>query len=113
MGMPKIDRRSRKKPLCYDPGRKKFIFYREITSGKEKIFPLEKLSPEEKKMLVVERQQKGPDYTLRSISGRPYSRDEVVKAILAGEEVGRMTVEAEVSMLKDLLREIEKNLLSE
>jgi len=111
--MPKIDRRNLKKPLCYDPQRKKFIFYREIAAGREPIIMPELLTPEEQKLLVAERQRKGPDYTLRSISGRPYTRDEVVEAILTGTELGRMAVEAEVSMLKELLREIEKNLLSE
>jgi hypothetical protein len=111
MSLSKIDRRNLRKPLCYDPQRKKFIFLREIASGKEKIVPLEKLSPEELKMLVVERQLKGPDYIIQAISGMPYTRDDVVKSILIGDDVGKMTFEAELSMLKDLLREIENNLM--
>ena len=110
MPLPKIERRNLRKPLCYDPQRKKFITYREITSGKEEIVPLEKLSHEEKKMLVVERQLKGPDYTMQSMSGMPYTRDDVVNSILKNDEVGKMTMEAELSMLKDLLHEIGKNL---
>lgn len=110
MALPKIDRHNLRKPLCYDPRRKKFITYREITTGKEKIVPLEKLSQEEMKMLVVERQLKGPDYTMQAISGMPYTRDDVVKSILKEDEVGQMTMEAELSMLKELLHQIEKNL---
>ena len=110
MAFPKIDPSNLRKPLCYDPLRKKFITYREIVSGKEKIVPLDKLTPDEKKMLVVERQIKGPDYTMQSMSGMPYTRDDVVKSILKNDELGKMTVEAELSMLKDLLQEIEKNL---
>jgi hypothetical protein len=110
MALPKIDRRNLRKPLCYDPRRKKFITFREITTGKEKIVPLEKLSQEEMKMLVVERQLKGPDYTMQAISGMPYTRDDVVKSILKEDEVGQMTMEAELSMLKELLHQIEKNL---
>ena len=110
MALPKIDRHNLRKQLCYDPRRKKFITYREITTGKEKIVPLEKLSQEEMKMLVVERQLKGPDYTMQAISGMPYTRDDVVKSILKEDEVGQMTMEAELSMLKELLHQIEKNL---
>lgn len=110
MALPKIDRHNLRKPLCYDPRRKKFITFREITTGKEKIVPLEKLSQEEMKMLVVERQLKGPDYTMQAISGMPYTRDDVVKSILKEDEVGQMTMEAELSMLKELLHQIEKNL---
>jgi len=43
MPMPKLDDESRKKPICYDPGRKKFIYFDEIVSGKEKIIPIESL----------------------------------------------------------------------
>jgi len=108
--MPKINPGNLKQPLCYDPERKKFILFREITSGKEKIVPIEKLSPGELKLLVLERQKKGPDYTIQTISGLPYTRDDIVQAILRDEEIGKMTVEAEVSMLKDLLQTIRKHL---
>jgi hypothetical protein len=110
MTLPKIDSRTQKKPLCYDPGRKKFIFYNEITSGKEKIIPVEKLDLSDKKLLIVERQKKGPDYTIQAISGIPYTRDDVVRAILRDEDLGKMTMEADLSMLKDLLNEIQRNL---
>jgi hypothetical protein len=110
--LPKIDSRNRDKPLCYDPQRKKFILFNEITSGKEKIIPLEKLSFSDKKLLIVERQKKGPDYTIQPISGIPYTRDMVVSSILRDEELGKMTMEADLSMLKDLLIEIQRNLLA-
>jgi len=108
--MPKIDRLNQKRPLCYDPRRKKFIFYRDITSGKEKIIPIGNLSPDDKKLLVMERQKTGPDYRMQTISGRSYTRDDVVEAIKKNDEIGKMTVEAEVSMLEDLLNEIQRNL---
>ena len=69
MGMPVLEPRSRKQPLCYDPRRKKFIFFGDITSGAEKIIPVESLSADEAKLLVIERQKTGPDYTMQSISG--------------------------------------------
>ncbi len=111
MTMPRINPGNLKQPLCYDPERKKFILFREIASGKEKIVPIEKLSPGELKLLILERQRKGPDYTIQAVSGPPYTRDDIVQAILRDEEIGKMTVEAEISMLKDLLQTIRKNLV--
>lgn len=110
MPLPKIDKANLKKPLSYDPKRKKFIYFDDIVSGKEKIIPVESLSDEELKTLVVKRQRAGPDYTVQAISGPPMSRDDVVRAIQQDEPFGRVTIAAEKSYLQDLLSEIERNL---
>ena len=110
MPMPKIGEKDLKKPLCYDPARKKFIFFDEIVSGKEKIVPIGTLSADDMKKLVIERHRAGPDYTIQAISGAPMSRDDVIEAIDRDESFGKVTVEAEQAYLKVLLSEIEKNL---
>jgi hypothetical protein len=110
MGMPKIEGPDRKKPLCYDPGRKKYITFDEIISGNEQIVPLELLSEEDRKQLVVERQRRGPDYKMQPMSGPMMTRDNVVEAIIRDEPIGRATVEAELSYLRDLLSQIKKAL---
>ena len=108
MDMPKIAGPDRKKPLCYDPKRGKFITFDEIISGLEKIVPLDSLSSEDLTNLVVERQRVGPDYRGQAMSGSLMSRDDVVKAILRDEPFGRATVEADISHLRDLLSQIEE-----
>jgi hypothetical protein len=97
------------KPVCYDPSRKKFIYYDEITSGKENIIPLDTLSEDDIKKLVIERQKAGPDYRVQAISGPPYSRDEVIQAIEQNDPFGLVTVAAEISYLKGLLISLGKN----
>lgn len=108
MGMPKIEGPDRKKPLCYDPERGKFITYDEILSGREQIVPLERLSAEDLKRLVIERQRVGPDYRAQAMSGPLMSRDDVVEAILRDEPFGLATVEADFSHLRDLLAQIKE-----
>jgi hypothetical protein len=110
MPMPKIDEANRKKPLCYDPTREKFILYDEIVSGEERIVDIDTLSEDDLKKLIAERHRKGPDYTVRAISGPPMSRNDVTAAIEKSEQFGIMTVQAEKSYLRDLLKEIRKNL---
>jgi hypothetical protein len=100
---------NKNKPLCYDPARKKFIFYDEIVSGKENIIPLDTLSENDLKKLVIERHRTGPDYKVQAISGPPYSRDEVIQAIKQNEPFGLVTVAAEISYLKGLLISLGKN----
>ena len=108
--MPEIDALHRKKPLCYDPARQEFIFFDEIVSGQKNIVPVETLSKADLKKLVIERQRSGPDYKVQAISGPLYTRDDVVRAIEQDEPFGQVTLEAEVSYLRDLLNEIEQNL---
>ena len=107
MGMPKIEGPDRKKPLCYDPERSKFITFEEILSGAEQIVPLDRLSTEDLTRLVIKRQRTGPNYRVQVMSGSLMSRDDVVKAILRDEPFGRATVEADLSHLRDLLTQIE------
>ncbi|MHC4642269.1 MAG: hypothetical protein ACYS32_11540 [Planctomycetota bacterium] len=110
MDMPKIEGPNRKKPLCYDPERSKFITFDEILSGTEQIIPLERLSAEDLKRLVIERQRVGPDYKAQAMSGPLMSRDDVVEAILRDEPFGLATVEADLSHLRDLLGQIKQAL---
>lgn len=110
MALPKIDKMNINKPLCYDAKREKFISFEEITSHKEEIINIDTLPYDDRKILIIERLRRGPDFTMQSLSGMPLTRDDVVNAIINDEEIGKMCVEAEVSMLKDLLKEIATNL---
>jgi hypothetical protein len=110
MSMPQIEGPDRKKPLCYDPERAKFITFDEIISGTEQIVPLESLNEEDRKKLIIERQRVGPDYKVQAMSGPLMSRDDVVKAIQRGEPFGLATIEADSSHLRDLLAQIRENL---
>jgi hypothetical protein len=110
MPMPRIDEANRRKPLCYDPSRKKFIYFDEIVSRKEPIVPMEVLSDEDFRKLVIERQRAGPDYKVQAISGPLHTRDDVIRAIERNEPFGRATLKAERSALRDLLAEIQRNL---
>ena len=111
MSMPEMDEQSRKRPLCYDLLREKFIRFDDIVSGEEKIISVDSLSDDDLKKLVIKRWQALPkDTTVQAISGPPFSRDDVIQAIEQDEPFGRMTLEAERSYLRDLLKEIRRNL---
>jgi hypothetical protein len=108
--LPEITGPDRQKPLCYDPERDKFIYFDDIITGKEKIVPLDKLNHEQLKKLVIERNQAGPDYTMQVLSGLKYTRDDVIKEIRKQSDFGKMSMQAEVSYLSDLLRQIDEAL---
>ncbi len=111
MPMPQMDDESRKRPISYDPEHGTFISFDDVVSGKQKIVPLDALSNDDLKTLVIERWRVLPeDTTVRAISGKPLSRDDVIRAIEKGEPFGQITLEAEKSYLRDLLNEIEQNL---
>jgi hypothetical protein len=110
MSMPVIDGLNRKKPLCYDPSRKRFIYFDDILSGQQAIVLPSSLSVEDKKRLVIERHRVGPDYAGQAMSGPLMNRNDMVRAIERDEEIGRTAVAAEVSYLVELLAEIKRNL---
>jgi hypothetical protein len=111
MPMPDIDEANRKKPLSYDPSRKKYIYFDDIVSRRAPVILPSTLSKADQKKLVIERQIAGPDYTTQAISGPPMKRDDVVKAIRTNQEYGKITVEAEITYLGGLLEEIKRNLV--
>ena len=90
MPMPKMGAEGRRRPLCYDPQREKYISFDDIVLGREKIVPIEGLSEEDFKKLVIRRWQSLPEEkTVQSISGPPYSRDDVIRAIEQDEPFGK------------------------
>jgi hypothetical protein len=110
MSMPVIDEANRRKPLSYDPLRKKFIYFDEILSRQEAIVFPSTLSEADRQRLVIERQVRGPDYATQAISGPLMRRNDMVRAIENGDAMGKTMVEAEISYLDELLAEIARNL---
>ncbi len=107
MSMPKMDEQSRKRPISYDPSRDKFILYDDVISGKEKIVPVESLSEEDLKKLVIRRYQVlEEDNVVQPMSGPRYKPADVIRAIQQNEPFGKMTVQAETAYLKHLLEQI-------
>jgi hypothetical protein len=110
MALPQIDEINRKKPLCYDPSRQNFIYYDEILTKKEPDILPSTLAETDKKKLIVERLQKGPDFKTQSISGPLMNRNDVIKSIKNNEKYGVVFVEAEISYLDELLKQIRQYL---
>lgn len=108
--LPKIEGPARNKPVSYDPLRDKFILFDDILSGKEKIVPVENLSYEQQKKLVLERNRVSPEYTIGTITGGIYPKKEVIVGIEGDTELGKTTVRAEISYLSELLKQIEEAL---
>lgn len=110
MPMPRIDEAHRNMPLSYDPARRKFISYDEIVSGKEKIIPIETLSEEDFRKLVIERLRTSPDFQGGPMSAPYFSRDDIIRAVEQGEPFGRDHLEGEKVSLKELLAKIQRKL---
>lgn len=110
MPKPAIDDKDIRKPICYDPCDGKYIFYEEVLSGKQKIIPIETLSDDDFKQLVIKRLNTGPDFTVQSISGPPFTRDDVVRAVVHNEPFGRDTLDAEKAYLRDFLASLQQQL---
>lgn len=104
---PTMSDADQKKPLCYDPKRDRFIYYTDLLSKQAKIIPLQHLSHDQLKRLILERNRVGSDYTVTTLNGEHFSRDQVMLEIAQETPFGKMTLEAEASMVSDLLKRIE------
>lgn len=109
--LPNIKGPARKKPVCYDPNEDRFITIDDLDAGKAGIVPLDRLTEEQLKRLVIERNRVGEDYKVQVDWGVPaMTRDEVIKEIEADTESGRLAVEADLMHVRDLLKQIEDEL---
>lgn len=111
MPLPVIDEASRKRPLCYDPERRIFIYYDQIVSGEEKIIPLAVLTDRALKKLVIKRLMMLPEDTkMISLNGQIMTRDSMVQAVKQEDPDGVEILQMEKSYLEELLNEIQDNL---
>lgn len=110
MPLPKIDEANIKKPLCYDPARRKYIMFNEIVSRKEKIVPVDSLSETDFQKLVIERLKSGPDFKGGPMESPFMSRDDIIASIKRNDKYGQQFLEAEKSSLRDLLAWIQRSL---
>jgi hypothetical protein len=106
--LPEIKGLARKKPVCYDPEKDRFITIDDLDTNKANIVPLNLLTDEQLKRLVIERNRAGEDYKVQTNwSEPPHSRNDIIKQIEDDTESGRMAVKAEIMYLHDHLRDIE------
>ena len=106
--LPEIKGSARRKPVCYDPEADQFVTIDDLEAGNAKIVPLDRLSNEQLKRLVIERNRVGEDYKVQmDWTVPPYSRNDVIQAIEADTEEGRVAVQADIAYLGDLLKKIE------
>ncbi len=110
--LPDIKGPDRDKPLTYDPERQKFITFDELVSGQEPAVPIESLSRDDVKRLILERQRLSPPYKVMDLNGHLMTREDVIRAIETDSDFGRLTVEAEASHLSDLLQQIRNEMPS-
>ncbi len=110
--MPEIKGLARKKPVCYDPEKDSFITLDDLEANKAQIVPLDILTDEQLKRLVIERNRVGEDYKLQADWSEPAQTPiDIIKQIENDTQLGRDTVEADINYLRNrLLIDIENEL---
>jgi hypothetical protein len=108
--MPNIKGPDRNKPVSFDPKKNLFITIDDIFDKKATITPIDNLTEEQQKQLVVERLRRGSDFTEQAISGPPYTRDNVIEHIEKDSEYGQMRIQVELGYLREFLKQIEDEL---
>ena len=97
--LPQIMESARKRPLSIDPMTGEFVYYENVANGKQKIFPIGKLSPEQLLRLVAERQLSAEEDTTVILNGRYFSNEQLAREILSQTEIGMQIYDADISYL--------------
>ncbi len=105
--LPEIEGPDRRKPLSYDPATGHYITFDDIVHRQARVVPLDSLSPEDQTHLVLERLRVGPDYTMSDTSGRMLNREQIIEEIKKGTPLGLRVVRAEISYVRELLKQIQ------
>jgi len=99
MQLPPIVESAKARPLSYDPRTDKFIHYDDVSRGKQKIYPLEKLTHEQLLKLAIERQLTNLPSTT-TVLGENYTNEQVAAEMRARTKFGKQMFEADINYLK-------------
>jgi hypothetical protein len=110
MTLPQLDETSRKRPIGYCPTCNQFVYYDQVVSGQTQIIPLDTLSEDDLKKLVIERYRVLGQETRIGPMASLYSPEAIVRMIEEGEPFGLMTVQAETNYLRSFLDDLAHDL---
>lgn len=102
-----------KRPISYDPSRRQYIYIDDVFTGKEEIIPIDLLSREDQKRLVIMRlKAENPNTKSQPMTGFSVTRDELIKAVKNDEPSGIMQLEMQLHYLGNFLGAIQTYLES-
>ena len=100
MKLPPIVASAKSRPLSFDPRSGSFIYYDEVCSGRQKIYPVDKLSDEQLLKLAIERQLRNIPTTTTTLNGRSYSNEQLAEEMRSKSKFGQQMLETDVNYLK-------------
>ena len=113
MDLPPIVESTKSRPLSYDPLRDEFIYYDEVQQGEKKLYPLERLSSEQKLKLAIERQLANPPTTTAVLDKRVFSNEEVAEEMRAHTKFGEQMFRSDINYLEFYLSQFPKEAFQE
>lgn len=100
MELPPIVESAKSRPLSYDPRAQQWIFYDDVRLGRKKIFPLQKLTPEQQTDLVIERQLRNAPATTAVLGPQTFTNEQVAEEMRAQSKLGKQLIDADLKYLR-------------
>lgn len=120
--LPELKGPARLKPISYNPDKDKFIYYDDIIQQIDTIYPIDQLTQDQQKKLVLERLQKDLETNQiekrenepviqMGFGGPALSNDEMINQIKKQTNIGKSIILSEITYLRDYIQNIEEALL--
>lgn len=99
--LPPIAEEAKLKPLSYNPQSCEFIYYDEVATGTQKIYPFSRLDKDARTILAIKRYQSSEeDMMVSSLNGETYSKEDIVKEIEKETSVGQNFLSLDLNYLE-------------
>lgn len=98
--LPDIIESAKKRPLSLNPKTGKFVYYDDVANGEAKIYPLEKLSDEQRIDLTVERQLTNEPTHTSVLTGDVFSNEQVADEIRKKTKIGNQLFKSDLEYLE-------------
>jgi len=108
MKLPDIVAAAKRRPLSYNPITKTYIYYDELEQGTAKLYPIEKLSPEQLKQLVIERQLSNTPTDYATLQELKWNNEAMADEIRNETKLGKQILQADKDYLEFYLAQFPK-----
>ncbi|MBS1643989.1 MAG: hypothetical protein JST36_03050 [Bacteroidetes bacterium] len=106
--LPEIVAAAKRRPLSYNPITQAYIYYDELAQGTAKLYPLEKLSPEQLKQLVIERQLSNTPTEYATLQDVKRDNEAMADEIRKETKLGKQILQADKDYLEFYLEQFPK-----
>ncbi len=101
--LPAIVESVKQRPLGYNPLTNEFIYYDNVAAGKQKLYPINKLSLPQLQKLAIERTLTNIPSQTVTLNGEVFSNEQLADEIKKQSKIGKQIFDTDINYLNYFL----------